>query len=568
MATKAEESESSDDTSPLSRGSVCVRRTKYLHGTGTPGTVLVLYQYLVPYCTGAVLVLPVVLVLVLSTVSYIPVSALTEGSVQAQAQAQAPPSRRSYSVLATHHLSSSPAFFAHRNHASMLMQDTTIFHKNKRSRVFEIVVLYPAHSTFTYSISLNPTFSLVNMWRILPCFVAWPFCVAFVAQPSLRQNSFATTANPHGSSCDPIILRSTSLSSTRNPPEDIYGAIHRKEFEMKGVKQQHSSITDPVRMALGYAQESVGSMRLAKALRRVYDDPHNPANPNHVPEAEGENTLKDKLEEHGMGEMSMRRAAFIVDIKRKSLSRPGETFCRFDNAALVADAMVQLGADVVFVNVDYQAYGGDISELKSAVDAVRKTSKTAAVVMKDIVVDEIQLGLAKESGADGILLIASVLGPALDNFLDLATSIGLETIVECHTRNEVQRALDALAPNIMVSNYDRVAQQYYPEQAIKLAGLFPGSGGPIISIAGGGIDTPEDMKRHLAVGYDAVVVGKACMGSTKAPEFIRVVRDRTLLPAELSQWGLEGVEFDMDGNPMPGPKSDLPDPYDDDVSYQ
>lgn len=332
---------------------------------------------------------------------------------------------------------------------------------------------------------------------------------------------------------------------------------------MKAVKQQHKSTTDPVRMAMGYAQESAGKMRLAKALRRVYDDPFNPANPNHIPEPEVDSSRKQKLEEYGMGELSMRRAAFIVDIKRKSLSRPGETFCKFDSAGLVAEAMVQLGADVVFVNVDYHAYGGDLTELKSAVQAVRKVSKTAAVVMKDIVVDEIQLGLAKEAGADAILLIASVLGPALDNFLDLATSIGLETIVECHTRNEVQRALDALAPNIMVSNYDRVGQQYYPQQAIQLAGMFPGSGGPIICIAGGGIDTPEDMKRHMAVGYDAVVVGKACMGSTKAPEFIRVVRDRTLLPAELSQWGLEGVEFDMDGNPMPGPKSDIPDPYDD-----
>jgi indole-3-glycerol phosphate synthase len=364
------------------------------------------------------------------------------------------------------------------------------------------------------------------------------------------------------------------LFSTRGP-EDIYSAVHRKEYEMKAVKQQHQSTTDPVRMAMSYAQESVGDMRLAKALRRVHEDPFNSANPdydeadsNGNKEQQADSERKEKLEDMGMAEMSMRKAAFIVDIKRKSLSRPGEKpFCKFDNAGLVAEAMVRLGADVVMVNVDYAAYGGDISELKSAVTAVRKASKTAAVVMKDIVVDEIQLGLAKEAGADAVLLIASVLGPALDNFLDLATSIGLEVIVECHTRNEVQRALDSLAPNIMVSNYDRVAQKYYPQQAVQLAGMFPGSGGPIITIAGGGIDTPEDMKRPLAVGYDAVVVGKACMGSTKAPEFIRVVRDRTLLPAELSQWGLENVEFDMEGNPMPGPKSDIPDP-DDENTYQ
>jgi indole-3-glycerol phosphate synthase len=227
--------------------------------------------------------------------------------------------------------------------------------------------------------------------------------------------------------------------------------------------------------------------------------------------------------------------------------------------------MVRLGADAVFVNVDYAGYGGDFSELKSAIRAVRKVSKTAAVVMKDIVVDEIQLGLAKEAGADGILLIASVLGPALDNFLNLATTIGLETIVECHTYNEVQRALEACAQIILVSNYDRVNNVYHPNQAIQLAGLFPGSGGPIITLACGGIDDTEVMKRHLAVGYDGVIVGKAVMGSPRAPEFIRAVRDRTLLPAEFSQWGLEDVEFDMNGQVMAGTKKGIPSLGDDDV---
>ncbi len=362
-------------------------------------------------------------------------------------------------------------------------------------------------------------------------------------------------------------LQQPPKASTRlfQMPEDLYAAVHRKEYEMKGVRSQHQSSADPVRMAMSYAQETANPMKLAKALRRVHDDPTLESDEN---ESEEETARKQKLRENGLQEMTMRRACFCVDVKRKSLSRPGEKpFCRFDNAAMVSEAMVRLGADVVFVNVDYPAYGGDISELKSAVSAVRKASKTAAVVMKDIVVDEIQLGLAKEAGCDGILLIASVLGPALDNFLDLATTVGLETIVECHTRNEVQRALDAMATNILVSNYDRVRQEHYPDQAIKLAGLFPGSGGPIICLAGGGIETPEQMKKHLAVGYDGVVVGKAVMGSAKAPEFIRVVRDRSLLPAELSQWGLEDVEFDLDGNPMPGPKQNIPDQYDDDV-YQ
>ena len=368
--------------------------------------------------------------------------------------------------------------------------------------------------------------------------------------------------------------------------EDIYSAVHRKEYEMKQVKAQHRSTTDPVRMAMGYAQESAPNMlRLAAAMRRVHDDPTNPANIKNLPHRDDDDDDGDtvanvdqrteQMNELGLVEMSLRRGSFIADIKRQSLSRPGETLCRFDDAGAVAQAMVRLGADVVFINTDYAAYGGDMSELKSAVQMVRKISKTAAVVMKDIVVDEIQLGLAKEAGADGILLMSSVLGPALDNFLNLATVIGLETIVECHTKAEVERALFLLAPNILVNNYDRITQRYYPQQAIQLAGLFPGSGGPVICLATGDIQTPEDMKRHLAVGYDGIVIGKAIMGNAKAPELIRACRDRTLLPAELSQWGLfdnedgtlDSVEFDPAGNVMTGPKRDIPSP-DDTNTYQ
>ena len=356
---------------------------------------------------------------------------------------------------------------------------------------------------------------------------------------------------PHGPSQGISRITTALLSSQR---EDIFSAVHRKEHEMQKVKQQHKSTTDPVQMAMGYAEQSIPKLRVAKALRRVYDDEGNPANPNAREKTKEELERDEKMQDIGMQQIGMRRGSFIVDIKRKSLSQPGRVYCNYDDAGMVAEAMVQLGADAVFINVDYAGYGGDMTELKSAVRAVRKISDKAAVIMKDIVVDEIQLGLAKEAGADGIILMASVLGPALANFLNLATIIGLEVIVECHTKNEVERAIELVAQNIMVTNYDRVTGQYFPDQAIKLAGLFPGSGGPIISLAGGGIQSTEEMKKHLAVGYDGVVVGRTVMGSARAPEFIRAVRDRTLLPAELSQWGID-AEFDPDGNVMPGPKN-------------
>ena len=381
---------------------------------------------------------------------------------------------------------------------------------------------------------------------------------AFVGPYSGSRRTFQETLNsPHKAT---VVCH----SSRGGRVEDLFAAVHRKEYEMKTVKSQHSSTTDPVRMAMSYAQESATPMKLAKALRRVYDDVENPAHPEYKEPSEDKQERSKKLKEIGMAELGMRRPSFIVDVKRMSrITHPREpAFCRFDDAGQVAQAMVRLGADAVFVNTDFQAYGGDMSELKSAVRAVREVSKQAAVVMKDIVVDEIQLGLAKEAGADGILLISSVLGPALETFLNLATTIGLETIVECHTKAEVEHALQILAPTLLVNNYDRVRQELHPEQAIRLAGLFPGSGGPIICLATGGIEDTDSMKRHLNVGYDGVVVGKAVMGSPRAPEFIRAVRDRTCLPAEFSSWGLDEAEFDMDGNLMSGPKTGIPDPSD------
>ena len=128
---------------------------------------------------------------------------------------------------------------------------------------------------------------------------------------------------------------------------------------MKGVNAQHVALSDPVRMAIGYALEGTQPLKLAKALRRVYDDPNNIANPNRENADDVEMERADKLSEYGLKDAVMRRGSFIVDIKRKSLSRPRENFARYDDAGMVAEAMVSLGADVVFVNVDYQSYGGE-----------------------------------------------------------------------------------------------------------------------------------------------------------------------------------------------------------------
>lgn len=334
--------------------------------------------------------------------------------------------------------------------------------------------------------------------------------------------------------------------------EDLYGAIHRKEQEMLQRKKQiKNKANDPIQLAIRYAESTPTKLRLAKALRRIYEDPDYEED-----DEKWQASIKEKELERGS--LPMRRGCFVVDIKRKSLlthppphrgSKGAQTdygYARFEDASMVAEAMVRMGADCVFINVDQEAYGGNYDELRPAVQAVRKASPTAAVVMKDIVVDEIQIGLAKNAGADGILLIAAVLGPALPNFLDLCTVVGIEAIVEVHTKNEVEAALQAMAQNLLVTNFDRISGTYYTQQAERLVSLFPGSG-PIVALACGGIESPEQIRALLCAGYDGVVVGKAIMGNARAPSLIKAVRDRPLLPAEFAGWGLDDPDVNMHG---------------------
>jgi hypothetical protein len=146
--------------------------------------------------------------------------------------------------------------------------------------------------------------------------------LAFVSNPSQHKEH----QRYHG--------RHTSLHSMANNG-DVYAAVHRKEHEMKGVNQQHVSLSDPVRMAIGYVVESEPPLRLAKALRRTYDDPTNPESENYRDPTQQDTDRAQKLLDNGMKDAVMRRGSFIVDIKRRSLSRPGETFARYDDAGYV-----------------------------------------------------------------------------------------------------------------------------------------------------------------------------------------------------------------------------------------
>ena len=77
------------------------------------------------------------------------------------------------------------------------------------------------------------------------------------------------------------------------------------------------------------------------------------------------------------------------------------------------------------------------------------------VLRKDFTIDAYQIYEAKTLGASAVLLICALLEtPKLREFLEIAHSLRLAALVEAHSAEEVESALNADARIIGVNNRD------------------------------------------------------------------------------------------------------------------
>ena len=373
----------------------------------------------------------------------------------------------------------------------------------------------------------------VASYFLLATFIAGASTFSFTLPNSytfLRRNVFPLT-----SSYTPLYTSSSPPSST--PPPDptttdvdptplssdvynIYEIVRRKEVEITNFAKLHTSPSDPLQLRLGYISESsdmVKKKRFARSLRRKLSSPKVFPPPD---------SLEDPAYPFNTHYLSVG-----VDVKRRSPTAPhGGALVDFDSAGPVARALADLGADFLFCNVDGPSYGGSLEDLSSTVSSLkalsRETNRTApSLVMKDVVVSLLQLAVAAEAGCDAVLLLACVLGSDLEDFLNAATLMDLDCIVECHTELELSLALKAGATYLLVNRYDRVKGNLLArDQVFDVLDAFPPAGF-VTTLAAGDFATPEEAGELLDAGYDGVVLGKAIMGNDKAGELIKAIRE-------------------------------------------
>lgn len=190
----------------------------------------------------------------------------------------------------------------------------------------------------------------------------------------------------------------------------------------------------------------------------------------------------------------------IAEVKRSSPSK-GDLASITDPAAL-AEQYALAGATMISVLTEQRRFSGSLDDL----DAVRARVQTP-ILRKDFMVDEYQFFEARAHGADAVLLIVAALGQnQLNDYHQLALEIGMRAVVEVHTNDELERALD-ISPQIVGVNSRNLKTLDVDPQAF--AELIPRIPTSIVRVAESGISQRADVEFAQKFGATAILVGEA-----------------------------------------------------------
>jgi len=181
----------------------------------------------------------------------------------------------------------------------------------------------------------------------------------------------------------------------------------------------------------------------------------------------------------------------------------------------IATTMVDAGAIALSIVTQPYLFNGSPDYLS----AIRKTV-TVPILMKDIVVSDVQIDSAKHMGADCVLLIKSIFDNnlaegSIEKFVDYANRRGLQVVFEAHTEQEYKEVLklirDPKQNLIGINNRDLESLNVDIGTTLDLLKRYSKSTNTVISESG--ISTPEDIRQLKMVGADAFLIGTSIMES-------------------------------------------------------
>lgn len=157
--------------------------------------------------------------------------------------------------------------------------------------------------------------------------------------------------------------------------------------------------------------------------------------------------------------------------------------------------------------------------------AVRAVSPLP-ILRKDFIIDEYQLYESRWAGADAVLLIARILtDDQLGRFLALAGDLGLDCLVEVHSREELDRVQRTPAAIVGLNNRD--LRTFTTDLAATFA-MLPHIDSRRLVISESGINDGRDALKLKQAGLRGALVGE---GLVTAPDIAARTRELALAAA-------------------------------------
>jgi indole-3-glycerol phosphate synthase len=200
--------------------------------------------------------------------------------------------------------------------------------------------------------------------------------------------------------------------------------------------------------------------------------------------------------------LSNKDVAIIAEIKKAS---PSKNIIRhnFDPLAIAREYMRD-GASAVSVLTDENFFLGKLEFIEQMRHFV-----SVPILCKDFIIDSFQLYEAKAYGADAVLLIAAILEP--EQLIDLAeeaATLGLESLVEVHSEEEIESLNFSSLEIIGINNRDLMTFETDLYTSVRLKKYIP-SGKLVVSESG--LSSGKDLDMLMSHGIHAFLIGELFM---------------------------------------------------------
>lgn len=207
-----------------------------------------------------------------------------------------------------------------------------------------------------------------------------------------------------------------------------------------------------------------------------------------------------------------RRVGLIAEVKKAS---PSQGILKADlDPVAQSRAYARAGAAAISVLTDLKYFRGSLDDLVAVRSAV-----AVPILRKEFILEEYQLWESRASGADAVLLIVAALDRrTLGDLLQAAKGIGLGTLVEAHTAEELDRALELGASVVGVNNRNLQTLRTSLDPSLDLLPRIPPG---TVAVSESGISTAADVERVVRAGAHAILVGEGLLRANDIDTKIR-----------------------------------------------